>query len=193
MFRTLILSLTIALLASGQTKQERKFLIKHLNDSYKTFQKSVKGLSEAQWKFKAAPEKWSIAECAEHLATSESFIFGMATTDILKAPAPLKRLTEAEDQTLLKRMTDRSQRANAPEPLKPSGKYATPDEAVSALREARKKSVAWVKANREDLRAHFSDRVKMDAYQAFLMMSAHVLRHTDQIEEVKRASGYPAQ
>jgi DinB superfamily len=38
---------------------------------------ATRGLSEAQWNFKAAPDKWSVAECAEHIAAAEDFILGI--------------------------------------------------------------------------------------------------------------------
>ena len=42
------------------------------------FLNAIDGLSPAQLAFKAAPGRWSIAECAEHITLSEDLIFKMA-------------------------------------------------------------------------------------------------------------------
>jgi len=59
------------------TKEERKKALDELMQSKDVFVKSVKGLSKEQLNFKTSPESWSIADCAEHIAKSESFIYGM--------------------------------------------------------------------------------------------------------------------
>lgn len=35
------------------------------------------GLSEAQWKFKTDPARWSVAETLEHIASSEDMLMGI--------------------------------------------------------------------------------------------------------------------
>ena len=44
------------------TQAERDKAIAELEGSKKMFLDATKGLSEAQWKFKAAPDRWSIEE-----------------------------------------------------------------------------------------------------------------------------------
>jgi DinB family protein len=58
-----------------------------LESSKKGVLAATKGLSEAQWNFKPAPEKWSIAQCMEHIAAAEDFIRGMIVENVMKAPA----------------------------------------------------------------------------------------------------------
>jgi hypothetical protein len=58
-----------------------------LESSKKGVLAATKGLSEARWNFKPAPEKWSIAECMEHIAAAEDFIRGQIEQNIMKAPA----------------------------------------------------------------------------------------------------------
>src|SRR5947209_6162535 len=47
---------------------ERDRAMSHLHATRKMFLDSVAGLSDTQWNFKPAPERWSVAECAEHIA-----------------------------------------------------------------------------------------------------------------------------
>jgi uncharacterized damage-inducible protein DinB len=44
------------------------------------------GLSEAQWNFKAGPDRWSVAEVAEHIAAAEGFLRGMILEKVKTAP-----------------------------------------------------------------------------------------------------------
>src|SRR6266403_228164 len=57
---------------------ERAFLIEQLELSKKNMLASIAGLTEAQWRFKPAPNVWSVAECAEHIILSEDFLFNTA-------------------------------------------------------------------------------------------------------------------
>jgi len=88
-----VLALAGTSLVLGQTitQAERDFAVSNLQASRKKFLDSIAGLSEAQWKFKPAPDRWSVAECAEHIALSELMIMQLVTERILKAePMPKK-------------------------------------------------------------------------------------------------------
>src|SRR5256885_16720950 len=74
------------------TQEERDRAVAELEGSKKAFLDATKGLSPAQWNFKAAPNRWSVAECSEHIALAEGFIFALVSEKIMKAPAnPEKR------------------------------------------------------------------------------------------------------
>src|SRR5688572_28357114 len=72
--------------STGLSKEDRKTAIKYLKETKEDFLKSVKGLSDEQWKYKPAPDKWSVAEVAEHIALSEDFIAKRITEDVMKSP-----------------------------------------------------------------------------------------------------------
>src|SRR5687767_7553058 len=74
--------------ASAQplTQQERDSLLEHLQQTRQAFLDSISGVSDAQWTFKAGPDRWSIAEIAEHIAISETTILEIVTDKILKSP-----------------------------------------------------------------------------------------------------------
>ena len=75
--------------ASAQplTQQERDSLLKHLQQTRQAFLDSIADLSDAQWTFRAGPDRWSIAEVAEHIAISETTILQLVTDKMLKGPA----------------------------------------------------------------------------------------------------------
>jgi hypothetical protein len=174
---------------------ERTFLIDQLELSKKNFLASIAGLSEAQWRFKAAPEKWSVAECAEHLVLAEDFLFA-STQGILKSPAT-ERLASSNsqvDHALVAGVLDRSKKATAPEPITPAGgKFATPGEAAKEFTIRRDKTIAYAKSTQDDLRIHSAPGPlgPMDAYQFLLLIASHAGRHTLQIKEVEANPAYP--
>jgi uncharacterized damage-inducible protein DinB len=179
------------------TQQERNFAMSHLNATRKRFHDSITGLTEAQWTFKPGPDRWSIAECAEHIARSEDFLYGMLTEKIMKGPAsPEKKAeTKGNDELILKFVTDRSKKAQAPEPLRPTGQWASATESLAHFNESRDRTIAYVEKTPDDLRAHIIPSEpplkSMDAYQWVLVISGHSARHTAQIEEVKADPKYP--
>ena len=189
--KTLFAFLAVALLAPAALGDDA--LVKDLERTQARFLQSVEGLSEAQWKYKAAPEKWSIAECAEHIALSEELIRGVITRS-LETPAAADLLAGAKkDETIVKFITDRSRKFSAPEPLVPSGKFATPAEALEFFKKERAETIKLA-GSTADFRNHVAKHPAfghVDAYGWFLITSGHSERHTLQIEEVKADPGFP--
>jgi hypothetical protein len=174
---------------------DRKALLEHLNESSSGFRDSLKGLTSEQWAYKPAPEVWSIAECAEHIALSEDFIREIVENKILTAPARSEAVTDlkALDEKVRKMIVDRSFKAKAPEPLAPTRRFATPEAALAKFQEGRNKTIALAKS-RQDLREHAVPHPalkELDGYQWLLYLSGHTMRHTAQIQEVKAHPGFP--
>jgi hypothetical protein len=183
-------------IASGAlTNEERVRAIGYLKETEKDFLTAIDKVSDAQWKFKAAPDRWSIAETAEHIAVAEDLIWGRVN-EMMKAPAnPEKSAeTQGKDKVILDRIPDRSHKAKAPEALKPTGKFATREELVNHFKEVRAKEIAFLEQTKEDLRNHIAENPalgQMDAYQWVIFNGAHSKRHTAQIAEVKTDAKYP--
>jgi len=178
------------------TASEREVALNSLQATHDAFLKSIAGLSDKQWRFKPAPDRWSVAEVAEHIAVSESMIFGLVQKQIMMSPAnPEKRPEVAgKDEIVLTKVPDRSRKAQAPEFLKPTNRWATREELIKAFEDSRKATMDYVRTTNDDLRDHFGPHPllgSLDAYQWILLISAHSERHTKQIEEVKADPGFP--
>ena len=192
-----VLAIAPAMAADGGTltDSERAFLIDQMEMSKKAFLASIDGLSQAQWKFKPAPEVWSVAECAEHIVLAEDFIFAGAQ-GVLKSPAvarPEKSNAEVDKQLAIL-VQDRSHKVTAPEPLVPSGKVNSPADAARLFTEKRDAHEAYVKTTSDELRTHVGPGPAgpMDSYQFLILMATHTARHTAQIKEVQANANYPA-
>src|SRR5258708_32222226 len=202
----LCLVLTLALPGIAQTAaapapttlsaEEREAALKTLQATRDAFLKSIAGLSEKQWRFKAAPDRWSVAEVAEHITISESTFLGSLRSQVMTSPAdPAKRAEgKGKDEMVLKMVPDRTQKRQAPENLRPTNRWTNRAELTKAFEETRKATMAHVKTTTNDLRDHFRPHGApglLDGYQWILFISAHSERHTNQIEEVKPDPNFP--
>jgi hypothetical protein len=197
-FILVVLLLAAAATAPMLTSDERDRAVAEFEGSRKMFLDATRGLSPEQWSFKSAPERWSVAECAEHIALSEGFIFGLVTERVLKSPAtPEKRdAVKGKDELIVKMLQDRSHKATAPEPLDPTKRPMSPEDSVKLFLDSRAKTIDFIKTTQEDLRDHFFDHPvpaigTLDGYQWLLLISGHTRRHTLQILEVKADPNFP--
>ena len=173
--------------------EERQFLLDHLAKTRREFLASIQGLTQAQWSYKEAG-RWSIAECAEHIALSDGIILGLVTDRVLKTPAAGARMGREHDEKVIAMTLDRSRKGQAPEMLQPKGGFETPAKAVERFEQARAKTVEYARTTDADLRGHALPHPvlkTLDGYQWMLLLSAHSSRHTAQIAEVKASAGYP--
>jgi hypothetical protein len=178
------------------SQAERDHAVTELESSRKAFLEATNGLSEAQWNFKAAPDRWSVAECAEHIGVTESFILNLITEQALKGPAEPEKRTEVQgkDTSIMVVGVDRSAKFKAPEPIQPTRRWATSGEITKNVLENRTRTIEFVSTTQGDLRDHFMDHPvykTLDTYQWILLISAHMRRHTAQILEVKADPNFP--
>ena len=159
------------------------------------------GLSDAQWRFKPSPDRWSIAEILEHMVIAQERILGPVLGQFAQAPPPPANRDFLEvDAIVLEKIPDRSIKAKAPDFLEPTGLW-TLSTALDRLFRNYKRLTEFVEST-PDLREHVLGapplRVvtngafdTMDGYQWALTVSAHNERHVRQIHEVKADQNYP--
>ena len=183
-----------ALRAENVTAEDRDKAIDYLKQTRDEVLRATKGLSEAQWNFKPAPDRWSVAEVTEHIAAAEDFLRMRLQNDIMKAPPRTgAEDIKALDELVLKAIPDRSKKAQAPEPLRPTNRFDSPKESLKHFQDSRAQTIVFLKKTK-DLREHAADSPlgkKLDGYQWVLFIAAHSERHTKQINEVKADPGFP--
>jgi hypothetical protein len=188
--------LAVAAQAQTLTPADRDKAIQYLESTKQGVLDATKGLSAAQWNFKAAPDKWSVAEVTEHIAAAEDFIRGMIVEKVMVAPArPAGEDVTAIDMMVMQDIPDRSHKAQAPEPLKPSNRFGSPEGSLKHFVEARATTEDFL-TKTPNLRDHAVDsplNKKLDGYEWILFIAAHSERHTKQILEVKADPNFPKQ
>ena len=96
-------------------------------------------------------------QVTEHIAAAEDFIRGMVTEKVMSAPArPAAEDVAAIDEMVVKMIPDRSTKRQAPEPLLPSNRFASPDGSLKHFLEARTTTEDFLKKT-PDLREHTVD------------------------------------
>lgn len=180
---------------SSLTDAERQFLLQTLQETADRFQMAVMGLTPAQLAFKIAPEKWSILEVMEHIAVTQSGIFSLVKGQLQKPHDPARRQEiKVADQEIIPRLTNRSRKAQAPEPVVPQGRFANADQAQAAFRLQHEQIVQFVQTSQANLRERYWQHPAtgvVDLYQTLLLIAGHTQRHLLQLAEIKQAPGYP--
>src|SRR3979409_2459239 len=84
-----LLLMAAATVASAQevTQAEKDRALQYREATKKGVLEATKGLSEAQWNFKPAPDRWSVAQVTEHIAAAEDFLRALAKEKVKLAPA----------------------------------------------------------------------------------------------------------
>jgi hypothetical protein len=198
----LLLSVTVAVLCAASTltaqtlsQGERDRAMSELHATRKAFVDLVSSVSPEQFKFKPAPDVWSIAEVAEHVALTEPFLAKLATGALAKPADPEQlKLNLGKDQSILTAVADRSFKANAPAPLVPKTTFASREALLAAFNNARNANINYLRDTSDPLRAHMLDApgLPMDCYQVYLMIAAHTQRHISQMKAVQANPAYPA-
>jgi hypothetical protein len=172
---------------------EKEKALQYLETTRKGVLEATKGLSEAQWNFKPGPDRWSIAQVMEHIAAAEDYIRGTVSEKVMAAPAAPDRDLKKTDDAILAMIPDRSQKAQAPQPLVPTNRFGSPDGSLKHFLQSRTATEQFLKTT-PGLRDHALDSplgMKLDGYEFILLIAAHSERHTKQILEVKADPNYP--
>lgn len=180
--------------AQNLTPQDLEKAVKYLEKTRAGVIQATKGLSQAQWSFKPATNRWSVAEVTEHIAAAEDFLMDMVRDKVMKSPArTAPEDVKVLDELVLQKIPDRTTKAQAPEPLEPNNRYGSPKASLAHFEESRGKTIKFLK-DTKDLRLHAADSPlgkQLDGYEWVLFIAAHSERHTKQIDEVKADPNFP--
>src|SRR5450759_608561 len=149
----------------------------------------LEGLTEEEWRRRPAPDRWSIAECAEHITVAELPLAKFLAVSATAQPSEEERREiRGKDDFVRQFLRDRSRRDEAPERIRPKGRFSTREDTIRAFEERRAANLAWVRETSEPLRDRFAPHPfagVIDGYQWILFLAAHTDRHAEQIDEIK--------
>lgn len=168
------------------SKQEQLFLLDYLELTKTNIINTLNDLDESQWTYKPAGGGWSIQECTEHILLAEEAVFGQVQ-QALTAEANNDLSTKNKDAWLISKISDRSTKVKTP--LEPNGDLRSKSDAIKALTTSRAELEKYLRNDKLELRNHFgkSPYGSADAYQLFLVIAAHSMRHHSQMMEVLAA------
>jgi len=184
----------VSISAQELTQAEKEHALQYLESTKKDVLDATQGLSEAQWNFKPAPDRWSVAQVMEHIAAGEDFTrVNLIQEKVMTLPGgepgrDVKKIDAAVEAMI----PDRSRKAQAPEPLVPNNRFGSPEGSLKHFLESRETTEQFLRST-AGLRDHVMDGPvgMMDGYEFILFIAAHCERHVKQINEVKADPNFP--
>ncbi|WP_346238943.1 DinB family protein [Niabella insulamsoli] len=176
------------------TQKERAYLLSYRASAKALLDKETKGLSDEQLNWKPNDSTWSIANCVEHITLTEKGIFDWAMTTLKETADPAQKSeVKVSDDQIKAMIEQRTQKAKAPEQLKPGGALKDYQKAMATFKEQSDHLENYIKTTKDDLRDHFAKTPigTIDTYQMLVFLTAHTRRHTAQIIELKAMPDFP--
>lgn len=180
---------TTQLIDSTLSTSERAKAEACLRESCEQLLTTLASLSDRQWTFKAAPERWSILENLEHLVLVEARVHDVLARMTGAPVVGPDDTMDSEEQVLA--LEVRTQRFVGPPAARPTGN-AGAAEAIENFKVLRTETLALLDS--ATLHGHYLPhpiRGPWDGYRWVLGVSAHTKRHLHQIEEVMADPAFP--
>jgi hypothetical protein len=178
------------------TTEERTKVLHWLEESHQEFLASIDGVSDEQWKWKPAPERWSVGETAEHIVLAEALLFESVKKAMSSPANPAwEEETKGKTEFIVQVMAPRLGKAQAPEPIVPRNGL-TLAQVKERFEQQRAEIVKFASDTNLALKEHtvvhpFPIFGTLNAYQWLIYIPLHTERHDKQIAEVKATPGYP--
>lgn len=178
------------------TTEDRTKVLHWLEESHQEFLASIDGVSEEQWKWKPAPERWSVGETAEHIVLAEALLFENVKKAMSSPANPAwEEETKGKTEFIVQVMAPRLGKAQAPEPIVPRNGL-TLTQVKERFEQQRAEIVKFASDNNLALKEHtvvhpFPIFGTLNAHQWLIYIPLHTERHDKQIAEVKATPGYP--
>jgi len=170
---------------------EQREMLTLLEDGQTGLILALEGVSAEMAARTPAEGAWSILGCVEHLATTEDYLFAQIGA-AKESPTPL--INPEREAKMLARGTDRSRKIESPAEGHPKGTFASVPAALGHFLQSRRRTMAFVAGNTEDLRTRMTwHPVLKDAnvYEMLISLGVHCQRHVKQIEEIKATLAAP--
>jgi uncharacterized damage-inducible protein DinB len=169
------------------TPQPSGDVVQALEQSRVEFNEAAGGVPESQAKISPGAGRWSLVDCVEHVAMSEErFLNWLKNPEAEQAP-PMNKQREGE---MAARIASRETKVQAPEPVRPTGRFATLAQALEQFNTARADSIRFATERRGEL---YSLAAKhpffgpVNGAEVMLLIAGHSRRHAAQMREIRAA------
>jgi hypothetical protein len=169
---------------------ERAQLLVLMEANARAFQDAAKGIAPHLAAQRPDPQRWSVLECAEHVAMVEAGLFARVTA---AEHSDTPRIDEKREFGILRYAAERNNKVEAPEAVKPTGRFSTVDQALGEFLANREKTIRFINDCELDLRAQLTTHPRfgeMNSYELLLLMAMHPARHAAQIREIGDALAF---
>ena len=178
------------------TAEERAQFRQWLDESEQTLMALIENVEGEAWTWKPAPDRWSVAECTEHIVKSEAALMEAAQEALAGEPDPeWESKTTGKAGMIAQVMPDRSGRAQAPQEIRPQG-GVTKEALLAEFRAQRAELEELIADPARELKSYTREHPFpvfgwLNAHQWLIYVPLHTIRHSKQILEVKESPGFP--
>ena len=173
-------------------KEQFEHVVRLLEDSQGELERSLKGLDDEFCSAKPAVGGWSITEVIEHLTVIEERVTRRLQTMLPAGePVPDHLNGHWKDAELIQQIQSYTNKIDAPEVVRPTGRYRSCQEALAAFNALRQSTLAYTASATPYLRGRLLPHPlfgPIDGCQWLLALGAHTQRHVKQIEAIKAAA-----
>ena len=175
-------------------------LMKMMDDAQDMLLGLITGLSDEQWNFKQAPDRWSVAECTEHIVRSQRLLLEAAQSAMAAPENPDWAEKTAGKNAFVRRvMPNRNPGgaggAQAPQEIVPTENWNR-GRAIEEFYKIQGVCRAYMETVDREVKNHTFDHPfpvfgTLSAYDWLIYIPLHTVRHSKQIIEVQSDQNYP--
>lgn len=175
-------------------------LNKMMDDAQDMLLGLITGLTDEQWNFKQNDERWSVAECTEHIVRSQRALFDAAKQAMAAPENPEWAEKTATKNDFIRRvMPNRNPGgaggAQAPQEIRPTEHWSR-QHAIEEFYKIHGEVRAYIETMDREIKNHTFEHPfpvfgTLNAYDWLIYVPLHTVRHSKQIIEVQSDPNYP--
>ncbi len=167
-------------------ESEKREILDALEAGREALREALAGVDEPLAMLTPRQGGWSILECVEHVAAVEQFLLSRLRTASCSEHSHEDRRREA---LITRGAADRTRPREAPEEVRPGGRFGSVREALLAFDSERAGTVRFVEEFSGDPRfwvtSHPIIPGPVNCYEMLLIIALHPARHAKQIAEIR--------
>ncbi len=175
-------------------------LMKMMDDAQDMLLGLITGLTDEQWNFKQNADRWSVAECTEHIVRSQALLLDAAQQAMAAPENPeWAEKTAGKNAFIRKVMPNRNPGgaggAQAPQEIRPTEHWDRA-KAIEEFYKIQGICRAYMETVDREVKNHTFDHPfpvfgTLSAYDWLIYVPLHTVRHSRQIIEVQSDPNYP--
>ncbi|SFE93677.1 DinB family protein [Spirosoma endophyticum] len=174
------------------TEADPNYTVDNLKRTRDELIRETENLSDAQWHFHEAPDRWSIAEVVEHLALWEIIWAREISMGNRSTPRPDLIATSSPDSYYHDFIMENKAHVS-PDFSRPTGFIQGKNNLIFFTR-LRNQAIGFADTTQADMRVQFeltATKYPRNMHQVYIYQWGHVDRHMRQIRKIKAHPNYP--
>lgn len=182
------------------TDEEFTELVTMMDDAQDLLLGLITGLTDEQWNFKQNADRWSVAECTEHIVRSQRALYDAALGAMASPVNPeWAEQTKGKNEFIRRIMPNRSPGgaggAQAPQEIRPTEHWDR-KHAIEEFYKMHGEVRAYIETMDREIKNHTFEHPfpvfgTLTAYDWLIYVPLHTVRHSRQIMEVQADPNYP--